>query len=81
MIQNRQSGRAIFDFPIIIFGLIVALNLLFPYFSNAQQVRFELFTPIDGLAGNNTSTVAQDELGFLWFINDGKMHRFDGRNF
>lgn len=50
-------------------------------FAAGQRVRFELFTPKDGLAGVNSSHVAQDDRGFIWLVNDAKLHRFDGRNF
>jgi len=81
MIESSPGLRAILYFPIKVFGLIMVLNLLMANFSFSQQVRFELYTTSDGLAGKNTSTVAQDDLGFLWFVNDGRVHRFDGRNF
>ena len=55
--------------------------LLSAFVATAQKARFEFYTTADGLAGNNTTSVAQDELGFIWFINDGKIHRYDGRNF
>lgn len=54
---------------------------LFPFWANAQQASFEFFSTKDGLKGNNTSTVTQDEQGFLWFVNSGIIHRYDGRNF
>ena len=48
------------------------LNLLlfwtFPVLASAQQVEFRLFTPADGLAGNNSETVAQDEQGLKRII-------------
>ncbi len=47
----------------------------------AQKATFEFFSTKDGLAGNNTGSVAQDDQGFLWFVNNGKLHRYDGRNF
>ena len=74
MIPKRQSWwiRA---------GLIMAMQLLLFFFAYSQQARFEFYTTADGLAGNNTSTVTQDDQGFLWFLNDGKVHRYDGRNF
>jgi signal transduction histidine kinase/DNA-binding response OmpR family regulator/ligand-binding sensor domain-containing protein len=69
------------NFPNFIFGLLVAFMLQYAIPLTAQEARFELFTTANGLAGNNTSTVTQDDQGFLWFVNSGKLHRFDGRNF
>ena len=62
-------------------GLLLVLCILLPLLSSGQKANFQFYNIEDGLAGNNTSTVAQDDLGFIWFINDGKLHRFDGRNF
>lgn len=61
--------------------LIQALFVLLPFFVFGQKAKFEFFTNEDGLAGNNTSSVTQDDQGFIWFVNDGKIHRYDGRNF
>lgn len=47
----------------------------------AQKATFEFFTTANGLAGNHTSSVTQDDQGFIWFLNESKMHRYDGRNF
>lgn len=68
------------NFANLIFGLLVAF-MLYAIPLSAQKARFEFFTAANGLAGNNTSTVTQDEQGFLWFVNSGKLHRFDVRNF
>ena len=57
------------------------LLLFLPFCITAQKARFEFFATADGLAGNNTSSVAQDDQGFIWLVNDGKLHRYDGRNF
>ncbi len=57
--------------------------LLFCYWStvHGQNAQFEFFTTSDGLAGNLTTSVIQDEQGLIWFLSDHKIHRFDGRNF
>jgi len=60
--------------------LIVSL-VLSAFFATAQKVTFEFFTTADGLLGNYTSPVTQDDQGFIWFVNDGTLHRYDGRNF
>jgi class 3 adenylate cyclase/ligand-binding sensor domain-containing protein len=57
------------------------LLLCLAFSTTGQKVKFEFFTAAEGLAGNNTATVAQDQSGFLWFINEGQLHRHDGRNF
>ncbi len=54
---------------------------ILPFFASAQEVKIEFFTTEDGLSGNHTNTVTQDDQGFIWFINDYKIHRYDGRNF
>ena len=61
--------------------LAYALLLLSSFCAIAQKTTFEFFTTADGLAGNQTSSVTQDDQGFLWFVNEGKIHRYDGRNF
>jgi ligand-binding sensor domain-containing protein len=57
------------------------LQLLLPFCAAAQKATFEFFTTADGLSGNNTTSVTQDDQGFLWLVNDGKIHRYDGRSF
>ncbi|GJM34947.1 MAG: hybrid sensor histidine kinase/response regulator [Saprospiraceae bacterium] len=63
--------------------ILITICLLFSlsFLANAQKAKFEFYTTDDGLAGNHTNTVTQDDQGFIWFINDYKIHRFDGRNF
>ncbi|GAB4010412.1 two-component regulator propeller domain-containing protein [Spirosoma migulaei] len=61
--------------------LTYTLLLLISLCATAQKATFEFFTTADGLSGNNTSSVTQDDQGFIWFVNDGKLHRYDGRNF
>ncbi|PLW94300.1 MAG: hypothetical protein C0591_13085 [Marinilabiliales bacterium] len=81
MLKKRINGLVKVKFSTFTFGLFTALLLLNYSFLSAQETHFEFFTVDNGLAGNNTSTVVQDNKGFLWFVNAGKMHRFDGRNF
>ncbi|QDK78527.1 helix-turn-helix domain-containing protein [Spirosoma sp. KCTC 42546] len=61
--------------------LTYTLLLLISFCATAQKATFEFFTTADGLSGNNTSSVTQDDQGFIWFVNDDKLHRYDGRNF
>ncbi|WP_198175008.1 hybrid sensor histidine kinase/response regulator transcription factor [Spirosoma arboris] len=55
--------------------------MLVAFYATAQKATFEFFTTADGLTGNRTSSVTQDDQGFIWLVNDGKIHRYDGRNF
>lgn len=55
--------------------------LLLPLCLKAQKVNFQFYTTEDGLTGNSSNSFMQDVKGFLWLINDGKLHRFDGRKF
>ncbi|MCB9283575.1 MAG: response regulator [Lewinellaceae bacterium] len=81
MAHNRRSGFGTAAWLTNTCWLLVFFHLLLPFFGFAQKARFEFFTTANGLTGNNTSTVAQDDQGFLWLVNEGKVHRFDGRNF
>jgi ligand-binding sensor domain-containing protein len=42
---------------------------------------FEHFDTSDGLLSNFANAVIQDSLGFIWFLNDNGLTRFDGYNF
>lgn len=55
--------------------------LLLPLCLKAQKVNFQFYTTEDGLTGNSSNSFMQDWKGFLWLINDSKLHRFDGRKF
>jgi len=57
------------------------LLLLLPLWASTQTADFRFYTTADGLSGSLTHGVTQDERGFLWILNDYKLHRFDGRNF
>lgn len=60
---------------------LYALQLFFPFCLVAQKATFEFFTRANGLAGNSTTSVTQDDQGFIWLLNDHKLLRFDGRKF
>ena len=81
MAQNKGRKGLFFAIGVRTFWVLSTFCFAFPFFSSAQNFSFEFFTTADGLAGNNTSTVTQDDQGFLWLVNDGKIHRYDGRNF
>lgn len=51
-----------------------------PFFAFPQKAKFDFFTTSDGLSGNLTSYITQDEQGYIWFLNEFKLHRFDGHN-
>ena len=47
----------------------------------AQPMLFEHINAKQGLSQNTIYTIAQDELGFLWFGTDDGLNRFDGYEF
>lgn len=61
--------------------LPAVLLLLFSFCSAAQKVRFEFYTKANGLVGNAVSNIMQDDIGLIWFLNEGKLMRYDGRRF
>ncbi|MEL6672818.1 MAG: ATP-binding protein [Bacteroidota bacterium] len=65
-------------FPLVL-GL--GLVLLLPLYATAQKASFEFFTTQEGLSGGLTTRVIQDPQGFIWLLNDYKLHRFDGQKF
>ncbi|MEL6848308.1 MAG: ATP-binding protein [Bacteroidota bacterium] len=60
---------------------LVLSMLLMLYLSSAtaQKANFEFFTAQDGLSGGLTTYITQDQRGFLWVLNDYKLHRYDGQ--
>lgn len=62
-------------------GYYISLFLFCSFLATAQKVDFEFYNATNGLSGNHTSNVVQDDQGFMWVVNDYKLHRFDGRNF
>lgn len=62
--------------------LFIGLSLIVSTLStSAQKADFQFFTTDEGLSGNSTTSPLQDRQGFLWMVNDGKVHRFDGKQF
>lgn len=63
--------------------LLVTIGLIFLccFGAKAQKASFTYYNSSDGLSGNFTANLTQDNKGFLWLLNDYKLHRFDGRNF
>ncbi len=62
-------------------AVFLALLIMLPVCVHAQKANFEFYTTAEGLSGNLTHGAAQDRQGFLWILNDYKLHRFDGRSF
>ncbi len=60
---------------------VILLLFLFPFVGFAQKAKFEFYNTANGLEGNNTTSVTQDDQGFVWFVNEGRIHRYDGYNF
>jgi signal transduction histidine kinase/DNA-binding response OmpR family regulator/ligand-binding sensor domain-containing protein len=54
---------------------------LLSFCASAQKANFQFYNTADGLSGNFTQSLVQDDQGFIWVLNDFKLHRFDGRNF
>ena len=47
----------------------------------APDLRFEWYTPNDGLAGQDNEVILQDRHGFLWFGSMDGLSRYDGHVF
>lgn len=47
----------------------------------AQQWYFENYTSEQGLSQNSCYSIAQDDLGFMWFGTQDGLNRYDGREF
>ena len=62
-------------------SFLLILQIFICYCGVAQKAQFEFYSTANGLIGNNTSPVTQDAQGLLWFVNDGKLVRYDGRTF
>ncbi|WP_430413092.1 histidine kinase [Kordia sp.] len=58
---------------------ITLLLLLLWSFSFAQQ--YTNYTTKDGLPSNHVYTILQDAQGFMWFLTDKGMVKYDGNNF
>lgn len=64
--------------------LLVALATPFSQAADqggAERVRFEPFTVAQGLSQSTVRSIAQDEVGFLWFATQDGLSRFDGYEF
>jgi ligand-binding sensor domain-containing protein len=51
------------------------------FWTNAQDANFQFYNTDDGLSGNITYDIVQDEEGLIWVTNSGRLHRFDGDRF
>lgn len=61
--------------------LLGAFYLLLGMELSAQQAKFSFFNTKDGLEGNFTKHLAQDQQGFIWLLNQYVLYRYDGRTF
>lgn len=59
----------------------IGLVILCCFGAKTQKASFTYYNSSDGLSGNFTGNLTQDDKGFLWLLNDYKLHRFDGRTF
>ena len=59
--------------------LIASIGTVQP--SQAQSRSIKHYTTADGLPGNVTYKLAQDEEGYLWISTDNGICRFDGLEF
>lgn len=49
--------------------------------ANQSDFLFEHFDTKDGLPSNFANAVVQDSIGFLWFLHDNALSRYDGYHF
>jgi two-component sensor histidine kinase len=54
---------------------------LFSQNNDDYYVQKKLYTYVDGLPGRTVRYVTQDGKGFMWFITNNGLCRFDGKNF
>ncbi|WP_300597691.1 two-component regulator propeller domain-containing protein [Niabella sp.] len=67
-------------------GLTLITGIYFCMFLNAehlvaQPLYFENYTSEQGLSQNSCYSIAQDDLGFMWFGTQDGLNRYDGREF
>ncbi|MCF3110835.1 histidine kinase [Niabella sp. CC-SYL272] len=65
------------------FCLILLAGFCFYYAGGlvAQQLHFENYTSEQGLSQNSCYSIAQDDLGFMWFGTQDGLNRYDGCSF
>lgn len=49
--------------------------------SNDYYIQKKLYTYVDGLPGRTVRSIIQDSKGFIWFITNNGLSRFDGKSF
>jgi len=62
-------------------ALFLLLTISSAYGLNGKELRFETFTPEDGLPGNLVYCINQDREGWIWLGTDQGLSRFDGYRF
>jgi ligand-binding sensor domain-containing protein len=77
--SNLHPMRSLLDIRML---MICFIMLLFSVqcFSSGQE-RFLHFTEVDGLPRNITTTLAQDQYGYIWIGTNNGIARYDGKDF
>ena len=79
LLSFQAYSRCLRLFFIIAFLLIIFIS------NTTSQVnttlKFDYFSPKDGLSGTSVLCILQDQQGFLWFGTTGGLNRFDGLSF
>ena len=47
----------------------------------SQDIKFEHLTVDDGLSNNYIRSIAQDNMGFMWFATEDGLNKYDGYTF
>lgn len=63
------------------FWLLPLLFLLVPVDLFGQELLRRNYDVEDGLLSPDLRAISQDNLGFMWFLSDGSVSRFDGTSF
>ena len=65
-----------------ILALVLSLTGIIPAFEQQQKnLRFERYTIDQGISSDRISTLAQDNLGYIWAGTDAGVSRYDGYGF
>ncbi len=63
------------------YGLLLVVALGLPVFTLAQSWSVKHYGTADGLPGNTTYQVVQDDKGYMWITTNNGICRFDGKEF
>lgn len=61
--------------------LLVSIHVFLPFFSFPQSYSFKNYTVEDGLASSTVYQGLQDSKGYIWFVTETGVSRFDGQKF